>query len=131
MNKITAITCGALFGAIMVWALIALVNSNQNQANQQSQSAIEEDGVQVIRVLARNGYSPRKILAKANVRSRLEIETKGSYDCSTSFRIPDLNYKKQLPSTGITKIDIPAQNPGSSFIGLCSMGMYSFEVDFD
>jgi heme/copper-type cytochrome/quinol oxidase subunit 2 len=90
----------------------------------------EENGIQIAHVFARGGYAPRKITLAADKPAKLEVETKGTYDCSTAFTIPALDYRKQLPPTGITTIDIPQQKPGTKFTGLCSMGMYSFEIEF-
>lgn len=90
----------------------------------------EENGVQIIQIFARNGFTPKKITAKAEMPTRLEVETKGTYDCSSALVIPTLSYKKNLPQTGITKIEIPTQEKGSNITGLCAMGMYSFSIDF-
>jgi plastocyanin domain-containing protein len=91
----------------------------------------EEDGVQIIHVLARGGYTPRNISAAANKPTKFEIETKGTYDCSSSFTIPSLNYRQQLPASGMTLIDIPPQEKGTRLTSACSMGMYTFDVMFN
>lgn len=91
----------------------------------------EENGVQVIQITARGGYSPRQVTAQAGKPARLEIETNGTYDCSTSLTIPALGFQKQLPATGVTKVDVPAQTAGKTVRGVCSMGMYSFTIQFD
>ena len=105
--------------------------NQQNISNEPAPVPIkEENGIQVIRILARGGYSPRQIFAKAGAPVRIEMETKMTYDCSSVFVIPSLKYQKRLPPTGVTVIDVPAQSPGSSLIGLCGMGMYSFEIKF-
>ena len=102
---------------------------NGEQGN--SQNIKEENGVQVIRIFAHGGYSPRQISARAGAPIRIEMETKGTYDCSSVFVIPSLSYQKRLPPTGITTINIPAQSSGTSLVGLCGMGMYSFEIKFN
>lgn len=89
------------------------------------------NNTQIIRIIAHGGYSPRQISAKAGVPMRIEMETKGTYDCSSVFVIPSLKYQKRLPPTGVTVIDVPAQKSGSSLTGLCGMGMYSFEIEFN
>ncbi|MEK7528286.1 MAG: cupredoxin domain-containing protein [Patescibacteria group bacterium] len=90
-----------------------------------------EDGVQIIRVKALGGYSPRVVNAQAGVPTRIEMQTKGTYDCSSWLVIPSLRYQKQLPSKGVTNIDVPPQEKGSTITGLCAMGMYSFDVIFN
>ena len=123
---------GILVGVVLFGGLMVLVSrSNPGTEGASSQSVREENGVQIIRVLARGGYSPRRIAAKSGMPVRLELETKGSYDCSTAFTMPALGIRKQLPATGVTKINIPAQQSGSVLRGLCSMGMYSFDIQFE
>lgn len=96
-----------------------------------SEVVSEENGEQVIRVLAKVGYTPKKIVAKAGMPTRLEIETNSTYDCSAAFTIPSINYRQQLPATGLTEIEIPVQKAGDSLVGMCTMGgMYSFTVNF-
>jgi Cu+-exporting ATPase len=91
----------------------------------------EEDGVQIISMTARGGYSPRLVNAKAGIPTKIEMATNGVYDCSSALSIPALNYRAQLPSTGTTVIDVPAQEKGSTLTGLCAMGMYTFDVRFE
>lgn len=117
----------ALFGGL----IFLVVASNNNQPSASDQSVTQENGVQIIRVAARGGYSPRRIVAKSGMPTRLELETKGSYDCSTAFTMPTLGIRKQLPATGITNINIPPQESGAVLRGLCSMGMYSFDIQFN
>ena len=97
----------------------------------EGQNIREENGVQIIHVLARGGYTANRISAQAGKTTKLEIETKGTYDCSSSFTIPSLGYRTQLPATGKTLVDIPSQEKGTKLTAACSMGMYSFDVMFN
>lgn len=90
-----------------------------------------EGGVQIIHVFARAGYEPNVIEAKAGIPTRLEVETKGTYDCSAVFTIPSLQYRKMLPPTGVTVVDIPVQKPGGQVHALCAMGMYTLDMNFN
>lgn len=122
-------------GALLLGGSTSLTTSGKNQITTQQNANTntnirEENGVQIIKILARGGYNPRKIMAQANKPLKIEMETKGTYDCSSAFVIPALKYQKQLPATGITTIDIPAQPADSTIQGLCAMGMYSFTVEF-
>jgi plastocyanin domain-containing protein len=87
------------------------------------------DGKQIIEITARGGYQPRKSIAKAGIPTIIRFNTKGTFDCSSSIRIPSLDITKSLPQSGSTDIDI-----GSGKIGIlkgsCGMGMYPFEVEF-
>lgn len=93
-------------------------------------STTEASGKQVIEIFAKGGYSPRQVKARAGEESVLRVKTQNTFDCSTALVIPSLSYQAQLKPTGIVDIPLPAQEPGSKLVGLCSMGMYSFEVTF-
>lgn len=119
----------------LIW-LASSIKNNEAVANTSGTQTIVdpvriENGVQIIHVIARGGYTPNKIVAKAGMPTKLEMETKGAYDCSASFTIPSLGYKKMLPATGVTTIDLPTQAAGSSLRGLCVMGMYSLNMQFN
>lgn len=90
----------------------------------------EENGKQIVTISAKGGYLPRISEAKADMPTTLQIETNGTFDCSSVLSIPSLDYQKNLPPTGITEVDIPPQPAGSTFEGLCGMGMYRFEIAF-
>ena len=89
------------------------------------------DGTQVIDITAKGGYSPRITEAQANVPTILRVNTKGTFDCSSALVIPSLGFRKNLPPSDITDIELPPQEGGTSIQGLCSMGMYSFTVNFN
>jgi plastocyanin domain-containing protein len=95
------------------------------------ENTINEDGKQILNLFAKGGYKPTIITASANIPTILRVDTKSTYDCSTSLVINQLNYRSYLPSTGTTDIEIPPQEPGSVINGTCSMGMYSFRINFN
>lgn len=87
------------------------------------------DGKQIIEISAKGGYQPRKSIAKAGIPTIIRFDTKGTFDCSSSVRIPSMNISKSLPQTGSTDIDIGEGKLGT-LQGSCGMGMYPFEVEF-
>jgi plastocyanin domain-containing protein len=87
------------------------------------------DGKQIIEISAKGGYQPRKSIAKAGIPTIIRFNTKGTFDCSSSVRIPSMNISKSLPQTGSTDIDIGSQKV-ATLQGTCGMGMYPFEVEF-
>jgi len=87
------------------------------------------DGKQIIYIHAKGGYQPTKSSAKAGLETILRFDTAGTFDCSSSVRIPSMNISKILPQTGSTDINIGVQ-PAGLFQGTCGMGMYPFEVEF-
>ena len=126
--SITIIIVALGIGGSMVFS----GSRNQNTVIEQNiNNVIEVDGKQIITITAKGGYLPKVTLAKAGMPTVLKISTKGTFDCSSSIVIPSLGYKNNLPPSGETLIDVPSQNAGSKLRGLCAMGMYSFEVNFN
>ena len=87
------------------------------------------DGKQIIEIRAKGGYQPRRSIAKAGIPTIIRFNTSGTFDCSSSVRIPSLGINKVLPQTGTTDIDIGSQQV-LTLQGMCGMGMYPFEIEF-
>jgi len=105
------------------------VNNNSN-SEAISPNVTTENGKQIITIDVKGGYDPELTIAKANIATIIRAKTSSTFDCSSALRIPAINYSKNLPPTGTTDIEIPNQTAGNSLRGLCSMGMYSFEIKF-
>jgi hypothetical protein len=86
---------------------------------------------QIIEVTASGGYSPRKIEAKADVPTILIMKSEGAYGCERAFNIPALKISEILPENGQTQFDLGIQAKGAKLLGVCSMGMYSFQIFFN
>lgn len=89
------------------------------------------DGKQIIEISARGGYTPKTSVAKAGVPTIIRVVTNNTFDCSSSISIPSIGYRNNLPRTGTTDIEVPAQVAGTTLLGSCSMGMYGFAVNFE
>ena len=87
-------------------------------------------GVQYVDITAKGGYSPRVIEAKAGMLTVLRMKTSGTFDCSASLVIPKLSYQKFLQPSGTEEINIPSEQAQGTMQGLCSMGMYNFQIKF-
>lgn len=87
------------------------------------------DGKQIIQIRAKGGYQPRKSIAQAGLPTVLRFDTIATFDCSSSVVIPSLGVRKNLPQAGSTDIDLGSPKAGI-LQGMCSMGMYQFEVEF-
>ena len=72
---------------------------------------------------------PRKSVAKAGIPTIIRFNTSGTFDCSSSVRIPKMNISRSLPQSGVTDVDIGSQQV-STLKGMCGMGMYPFEIEF-
>src|ERR1035437_3723961 len=83
------------------------------------------NGKQIIDIKAKGGYHPVHSIAKAGVPTILRMDTNGTFDCTSSVRLPSLNISQNLPLSGSTDIDIGSQKV-STIQGTCGMGMYPF-----
>jgi plastocyanin domain-containing protein len=87
-------------------------------------------GKQIIEIRAKGGYLPVHSVAKADMPTTLRVNTSGTFDCSSSIRIPSLNISRNLPMSGVTDIDLGVPKIGM-FYGTCGMGMYPFDIKFE
>lgn len=88
------------------------------------------NGKQLIDISAKGGYSPRIVVAKAGMPTVLRVATRGTFDCSASLIIPKLRYQKILQRTGVEEIPVPPEQAQGTLVGLCTMGMYNFQIKF-
>lgn len=87
------------------------------------------DGKQIIEIGVKGGYHPKISAAKAGIPTVLRFSTNGTFDCSSSIRIPSMGINKILPSSGDTDIDLGSPTV-AALQGTCGMGMYSFQINF-
>jgi len=123
---------------ILIIVSITIIGINYYKNNNANQSikninvgTTNLEGKQLLEVTAKGGYSPIEINAKADTNSILRIKTANTFDCSSSLVIPELKVKRNLPPSGITDIDIPAQKAGTKIAAACAMGMYTFNINFN
>lgn len=131
-KKITAISI--IIAAVLIGGAIMFSGGSKDQKNTAPQTAGNVsivDGKQVIVINAKGGYSPKVTAAKAGIATIFKVKTNGTFDCSSALVIPSLGYRGNLPPSGETLIDVPAQSAGASIRGLCAMGMYSFTINFN
>jgi plastocyanin domain-containing protein len=128
-------TIAIIISILMIGGAILFINKGSSSAvpitqekNIQNVSIV--DGKQIIKIKAKGGYTPRTSVAKANIPTILRFDTNGTFDCSSSVRIPSLNISKILPNSGTTDIDLGNSNLGT-LQGTCGMGMYPFEISFE
>ncbi|MDP3764412.1 MAG: cupredoxin domain-containing protein [bacterium] len=116
----------------IIFATIFFAN-NRNSSGAVDSVAVSEiiDGKQIIAIKAKGGYTPRKILAKADIPTVIKVKTQGTFDCTSALVIPSLNYRANLAPSGTTEIEVPPQKIGSVINGTCAMGMYGFSIKFN
>jgi len=130
MNKSTVISI-FIGGALIIGSIILAGNKPQGQIQNTApaNNVSIVDGKQIIEIHARGGFQPRTSIAKAGMPTILRFETNGTFDCSSSVRIPSMNIAKFLSQSGSTDIDV-GTSTATTLQGTCGMGMYPFEVDF-
>ena len=130
MNKVTI--AASIIGISIIGATIVFARGSSTPPEVASvKNVTVTEGKQIIEVTAKGGYVPRLTSAKADMPTTLRMKTDGTFDCSSGVTIPKLGYRKILPSTGSTDIEVPAQKAGTRLDGVCVMGMYHFAVNFN
>ena len=128
-----------LIVSITIAALVIMFALTNNDSKEQEKikgenipSVYQEGDTQVIHVISTSGgYYPQNITAKANTKTILRMESKNSYGCERSFRIPELNVTEILPQQGISEFELGTPQKGETILGTCSMGMYTFMIKFE
>ncbi len=119
--SITIIIISILLGAII------LLSNKKTYQNINNVSIV--NGIQIIEIEAKGGYNPQNTIAKANIPTILKVKTNNTFDCSLSLKIPSLNISTILDNSGQKEIDLKTPKKGL-LNGTCSMGMYSFKINF-
>ncbi len=132
MNKATiiSISISVLLVGGMLWFANGGLGAGAAGKESGASAVSVVDGRQTIDIFAKGGYSPRVIAARAGIPTTLRVKTSGTFDCSASLVIPSLSYQKFLKPSGIEEVAISAEQAQGTLRGLCSMGMYGFEINF-
>lgn len=130
MNKTASIII--TFSLVITLGILFLGSSKPNNESDINGQNIEiKDGVQYVTINAKGGYFPRTSIAKGGIPTKLIVKTNGTYDCSAALVVRSAQFQKILPQTGETEIDIGIPKVGEPLTGVCSMGMYNFQVNFE
>jgi sulfite exporter TauE/SafE len=86
---------------------------------------------EVVLYVQNEGYFPQTLSAPAGKEVTLNLVTNQTYSCSRDFVIPALDYYELLPDTGTVRVNIPAQEKGSTLFFTCSMGMFTGQIVFE
>jgi plastocyanin domain-containing protein len=133
MNKtaLIIITVGLIVGLGIIFLGGVKANNNTNNTSiRPIQNTEIKDGIQYITINVKGGYSPKISTAKAGIPTKLIMKTNGTYDCSASLVIRSVGYQKILQKTGEEVIDLGTPIVGTPIRGVCGMGMYSFQINF-
>ena len=127
MNK--SVILSLIIAVTIIGGTFLLNTGSSGVADSSTVSVV--NGTQVIDLLAKNGYSPNLIAAKAGIPTTLRVKTDGTYDCSASLTVPQLGYRKFLQPTGSEDVAISPEQAHGTLNGVCAMGMKSFKIKFD
>ena len=120
-------------GIVAVLVLLAFLfvgeNSRESESVRENNVAVV-DGRQIVKIRVKGGYLPRRSVARAGMPTVVRLETNGTFDCSSSVRIPSIGVNKNLPPSGVTDIELGVPTV-DSLQGSCGMGMYAFEIVFE
>ncbi len=94
----------------------------------QSQNIEIRDGVQYVTVFAKDGYTPRVSQIQGGIPTKLIVKTDNTFDCSASLVVRSVGFEKILSSTGEEVIDLGVPKSGGKILGVCSMGMFNFQI---
>ena len=114
---------------VLIGGAFMLVERSPQDTEMPANNVSIVDGKQIIEIGAKGGFQPRKSVATAGIPTVLKFETNGTFDCSSTVRIPSMKIATNLPPSGSTDIDIGSPRLGT-LQGTCGMGMYPFEVEF-
>lgn len=132
MNKV--LISSLIVTVLAIGGIFILLRGNPSKTsthtNEQTNVSVI-NGKQIVQIKAKGGYAPRVTTASANIPTLINIQTNGTFDCSSALTVPAVGFRKNLPTTGVTQIEVPPQQPGATIKGVCSMGMYSFTVNFE
>lgn len=120
-----------ILGGGILWYILSGTNNPTPTNGEPSSNVSVVDGKQIIDIIAKGGYAPRTMIAKAGMPTVLRIKTQGTFDCSSGLTIPKLKYQKSLPATGVEEITVNSDQAQGTLQGVCSMGMYSFKIVFN
>ena len=133
-TAVVLIIVTVVFATFIYWIVSS---SNQQKADTSSSSTTistnvsTDQDLQVINMTATgSGYGPAKTYATSNKKSKIVMTSTGAFGCQQSLTIPKLNIAKTIPANGTTEIEIAAQAAGTKLVGSCSMGMYTFTINF-
>ncbi|MDC5697978.1 heavy metal translocating P-type ATPase [Intrasporangium calvum] len=91
-------------------------------APKKSRRASVEDGIQVVQVSVRGGYSPDLIEVRAGIPVRLLFDRQEAGDCSSRVVIPDFKVNQTLPAYTTTAVKFTPRDTGE-YQFACGMNM--------
>jgi plastocyanin domain-containing protein len=125
----TLSTAAWVVGGVILFGLVAFqlfgTTSKTTQASNTPAVVVDISGKQIVEMNAGfSGYTPSVVEIKAGEPTVLRVKSSNNFGCGSAFKIPKLNISKNLPANGNVDLDLGTLTAGSTFDGMCSMGMY-------
>jgi plastocyanin domain-containing protein len=101
-----------------------------SENNDNSSVSTNKEGVQVVEIKAKGGYTPSRLQATEGKETVIRFTTNNTYDCSAAMTIPDLGISEFLEPNGAKEIVVSGEDATGDLLITCSMGMYSSTINF-
>jgi Cu+-exporting ATPase len=127
MARFSVLLTGSLLAVTAMSLLISGCASKPVAATQ------GPDGVQVVKVVVKHGYSPNTIQAQAGKPLKIEFyrdEDPGAESCAKDLVIPSENVNIPLPAHESQIVEIKPQASGSEVDFQCGMHMMKGKISF-
>lgn len=111
----TIVLSALLLTGLMAWFFFGPKKTRQAEI---------EDGVQLVRVGVKGGYSPDLIEVRAGVPVRMLFDRQEAGDCSSRVVMPDFKVNQLLPAYATTAVEFVPREEGD-FRFACGMNMIS------
>ena len=118
MSELSIIAAGLALTSLLAWYFFGPKRSHQAEL---------DDGVQVIHVTVKGGYSPDMIQVRAGVPVRMMFDRQETGDCSSRVVIPDFHVNQALPSFAKTAVEFVPATPGK-YEFACGMNMIRGQI---
>ena len=113
VNELSVIVAGLVLTSLLAWYFFGPKKSHQAEL---------DNGVQVIHVTVKGGYSPDVIHVVADVPVRMMFDRQETGDCSSRVVIPDFHVNQALPAFATTAVEFVPAKPGK-YEFACGMNM--------
>ena len=113
----------------LIGGALYFVSHEPSKGGAETRNVQIRNGVQYVTITAKGGFSPRTTDIRAGIPTKLIVRTNNTYDCSASLMVQSVGFRKILQPTGEETIDLGVLEPGEKTLGVCGMGMYSFQIN--
>jgi plastocyanin domain-containing protein len=123
--KFVLVIAGIMFGFFILIQGMGGTKASNSQDTEQVSKMLDTTGKQVVEMTAGfSGYLPSILEIKSDTPTILRVKSTKNFGCGSAFRIPKLNISANLPANGTMDFDLGTLTAGTTFDGLCAMGMY-------